>query len=247
MRDIHGRTDGPPPPVDLAHEKRVGDFVRKLIRSGVATAVHDVSDGGLAVALAEMAMASGIGATIPGLAGTDPIPVFFGEDQGRYVVTLNLDPQGEEILAVWDEAKTLGIHAPWIGTTGGAELKLGECACDTGSRTEGRPRIVVSALHGRQVGGDFLMAMDAHEIEKLIKEGIPDAKVTIRDLAGDGDHYAAEVVAESFRGKSRVQQHQMVYDALKGNMGGVLHALAPADQRAGLTACPRSAISSKAW
>ena len=70
------------------------------------------------------------------------------------------------------------------------------------------------------------MAMDAHEIEKLIRDGIPDAKVTIRDLAGDGDHYAAEVVAESFRGKTRVQQHQMVYDALKGNMGGVLHALA---------------------
>ena len=70
------------------------------------------------------------------------------------------------------------------------------------------------------------MAMDAREIEKLIKEGIPDAKVTIRDLAGDGDHYAAEVVSESFRGKNRVQQHQMVYEALKGNMGGVLHALA---------------------
>lgn len=70
------------------------------------------------------------------------------------------------------------------------------------------------------------MAMDAHEIEKLIRDGIPDAKVTIRDLAGDGDHYAAEVVAESFRGKSRVQQHQMVYEALKGNMGEALHALA---------------------
>ncbi len=70
------------------------------------------------------------------------------------------------------------------------------------------------------------MAMDAREIERLIRQGIPDAKVTIRDLAGDGDHYAAEVVAESFRGKSRVQQHQMVYDALAGNMGGVLHALA---------------------
>lgn len=70
------------------------------------------------------------------------------------------------------------------------------------------------------------MAMDPHDIERLIKDGIPDAKVTIRDLAGDGDHYAAEVVAESFRGKSRVQQHQMVYDALKGNMGGALHALA---------------------
>ncbi|MBN9066260.1 MAG: BolA/IbaG family iron-sulfur metabolism protein [Rhizobiaceae bacterium] len=70
------------------------------------------------------------------------------------------------------------------------------------------------------------MAMDANEIARLIREAIPDATVTIRDLAGDGDHYAAEVVAESFRGKSRVQQHQMVYEALKGRMGGVLHALA---------------------
>ncbi|WP_274426835.1 BolA family protein [Chelativorans sp. YIM 93263] len=70
------------------------------------------------------------------------------------------------------------------------------------------------------------MAMSAGDIERLIREAIPDAKVTIRDLAGDGDHYAAEVVSESFRGKTRVQQHQMVYDALKGEMGGALHALA---------------------
>ena len=70
------------------------------------------------------------------------------------------------------------------------------------------------------------MAMSAGEIEDMIKAALPDASVTIRDLAGDGDHFAAEVVSESFRGKTRVQQHQMVYDALKGNMGGVLHALA---------------------
>lgn len=70
------------------------------------------------------------------------------------------------------------------------------------------------------------MAMDAGEIERLIKEGIPDAQVTIRDLAGDGNHYSATVLSTSFAGKSRVQQHQLVYQALKGNMGGVLHALA---------------------
>ncbi|MEM9634666.1 MULTISPECIES: BolA family protein [unclassified Roseibium] len=70
------------------------------------------------------------------------------------------------------------------------------------------------------------MPMNANEIETLIKEALPDAQVEIRDLAGDGDHYAANVVSESFRGKSRVQQHQMVYEALKGNMGGELHALA---------------------
>ncbi len=70
------------------------------------------------------------------------------------------------------------------------------------------------------------MPMSAGDIEDMIKAAIPDAKVTIRDLAGDGDHYAAEVVSEHFRGKTRVQQHQMVYEALKGNMGDVLHALA---------------------
>lgn len=70
------------------------------------------------------------------------------------------------------------------------------------------------------------MAMDAPTIEAMIKEGIPDAVVTISDLRGDGDHYAAYIVSESFRGKSRVQQHQMVYAALQGKMGNELHALA---------------------
>ena len=70
------------------------------------------------------------------------------------------------------------------------------------------------------------MAMDAHEIERLIKARLPDAQVEIRDLAGDGDHYAAHVVSASFKGMTRVQQHKMVYEALQGRMGGVLHALA---------------------
>ncbi len=69
------------------------------------------------------------------------------------------------------------------------------------------------------------MAMSAADIERLIRERFPDARVRIEDLAGDGEHYAAHVVAEAFRGKSRVQQHQMVYDALGGRMGGQLHAL----------------------
>jgi len=70
------------------------------------------------------------------------------------------------------------------------------------------------------------MAMSAADIERFIKEALPDATVDIRDLAGDGDHYAANVVSAAFRGKSRVQQHQLVYSALKGRMGGELHALA---------------------
>ena len=70
------------------------------------------------------------------------------------------------------------------------------------------------------------MPMEAASIERMIKDSIPDAQVTITDLAGDGDHYSALVISSAFIGKSKVQQHQMVYEALKGNMGGVLHALA---------------------
>lgn len=70
------------------------------------------------------------------------------------------------------------------------------------------------------------MAMSAIEIERFIKEALPDAVVDIRDLAGDGNHYAASVTSAAFKGKTRVQQHQIVYDALKGRMGGELHALA---------------------
>ncbi|MCO6052132.1 phosphoribosylformylglycinamidine synthase subunit PurL [Mesorhizobium sp. RP14(2022)] len=124
LRDIHGRADGAPPPVDLAHEKRVGDFMRTLIREGVATAVHDISDGGFALALAEMAMASGIGAkaTLPD--GVDPIPYLFGEDQGRYLLTV-VSTDADRILG---EAKAAGILAEKIGETGGDVLVLGESA-----------------------------------------------------------------------------------------------------------------------
>ena len=77
------------------------------------------------------------------------------------------------------------------------------------------------------------MPMDAREIELMIKAAIPDAEVTIRDLAGDGDHYAATVISASFRGKSRVQQHQIVYQSLKGQMGGVLACAGAADRGTG--------------
>ena len=70
------------------------------------------------------------------------------------------------------------------------------------------------------------MAMDAAEIERLIRARLPDAKIEIKDLAGDGDHYAAHVISASFKGKTRVNQHKIVYEALEGRMGGTLHALA---------------------
>ncbi|WP_265519549.1 phosphoribosylformylglycinamidine synthase subunit PurL [Nitratireductor luteus] len=121
LRDIHGRVEGPPPPVNLDAERRTGDFVRGLIRAGRTTSVHDCSDGGLAVALAEMAMASGIGATIaePGDATAE---AFFGEDQGRYIVAVASDMRD----AVVAEARKAGVSAHVLGVTGGTDLKLGE-------------------------------------------------------------------------------------------------------------------------
>jgi phosphoribosylformylglycinamidine synthase len=103
----------------------VGDFVRTLIADGIATAVHDLSDGGLAVGLAEMAMASGIGATVNQLKDLSPIPVFFGEDQGRYLVTI---PRDRVDWFYQERVKDTGVFAPWIGTTGGSELKLGDAS-----------------------------------------------------------------------------------------------------------------------
>ncbi|CAM3084949.1 Phosphoribosylformylglycinamidine synthase subunit PurL [Sphingomonas antarctica] len=92
LRELHGREDGPPPPVDLTDERKHGDFVRGLIEDGLVTAVHDLSDGGLAIALAEMALASGHGVTLD-RAVPQSAAAMFGEDQGRYVIaTSNGDP-----------------------------------------------------------------------------------------------------------------------------------------------------------
>ncbi len=119
LRDCLGREEGTPPPVDLFEEKRNGDFVRGLIQAGTATAVHDLSDGGLAMGLAEMTMASGIGADISSI-DQPLIPAFFGEDQARYVLTVTAD----EAAALLKRAAALGIAAAQIGITNGKELKL---------------------------------------------------------------------------------------------------------------------------
>ncbi len=116
LHEIFGREDGAPPPVDLAAEKRNGDFVRQLIRSGQVDTVHDCSDGGIALAVAEMAMAGGIGAAITGIPETLPLHAFlFGEDQGRYVIAVDPD-HATDILY---EAKALGVSALVLGLTGG--------------------------------------------------------------------------------------------------------------------------------
>ncbi len=121
LATILGREEGAPPPVDLAAERRNGEFVFALIRGGRVGAVHDLSDGGLAVALAEMAMAGGIGVTIERSAVEGPAHAFFfGEDQGRYVVTAR--PGDSEALLA--EARRAGVPAARLGTTGGRALEL---------------------------------------------------------------------------------------------------------------------------
>ena len=121
LREICGCEIGAPPPVDLAAERRNGDFVRGLIASQTVTTVHDISDGGLAVALAEMAMAGAIGASIE-ISPSLPTPGFlFGEDQARYVVTA----APESAAAIRDAAERAGVACEIIGATGGDTLTLG--------------------------------------------------------------------------------------------------------------------------
>jgi phosphoribosylformylglycinamidine synthase len=121
LRDICGREEGAPPPVDLAAEKRNGDVVRGMIHAGTATAAHDVSDGGLLTALAEMAMAGGIGALL--LATPEsivPHAYWFGEDQARYIVTVPAEQAG----LVLAKMKGCGVPCARIGTTGGDAIVI---------------------------------------------------------------------------------------------------------------------------
>ena len=118
LRDVCGREEGAPPPVDLAAELRHGDFVRSLIDDGAVTAAHDISDGGLLVALAEMAMASGIGAVLEASSELPAHAFWFGEDQARYVVTAkNAD-------VVVQRAKAAAVPLTRLGATGGSVLAL---------------------------------------------------------------------------------------------------------------------------
>ncbi|OCC24752.1 phosphoribosylformylglycinamidine synthase II [Croceicoccus estronivorus] len=117
LRECHGREEGLAPPVDLTLERKHGEFVRKLVTDGRVSAVHDVSDGGILVAITEMAMANGIGARLtPSAQSSNLAAMLFGEDQGRYIVTTS-EPE-----AVLEAARSIGIVAASIGTTGGSTV-----------------------------------------------------------------------------------------------------------------------------
>jgi len=118
LREIHGREDGTPPPVDLKVERRNGDLVRSLIRDRAVTACHDLSDGGLLVAVAEMTMAGNLGASINLPTGADPAGFLFGEDQARYLVTTS------DADSIASRAVAAGVPVLKLGTTGGTSLTL---------------------------------------------------------------------------------------------------------------------------
>ncbi|MBB4659160.1 phosphoribosylformylglycinamidine synthase subunit PurL [Parvularcula dongshanensis] len=219
LRELFSLTEGAPPPVDLAAERKAGELVRRLIESGQVAAVHDVSDGGILVAAAEMAMASG-----EGLALTTPVKerraaFWFGEDQGRYLLAV---PASEADSLVVKSAMA-GVQASRLGVFGGEAVVLDGKDCLS--------LYDLAAIHAGTLPALFEqetdpMPMAADDIKTLILEAMPDAEVQITDLAGDGDHYKARIESAAFEGLNRVQQHQLVYRALKGRMGGELHALA---------------------
>ena len=222
LREIAGREEGrrrrlispPNAPTAISSARRSWP--------GSVRACHDVSDGGLLVAVAEMALAGQTG--VPLLPEPRDVPsheFWFGEDQARYM------------LAVADVGCVAASRRGGRGAgdadrqAGGEDLTLPDGdTISLAALRAAHERFFPAWMDGPADQGRDRMAMPANEIEALIKAALPDARVTVEDLAGDGDHYAASVVSEAFRGKSRVQQHQIVYAALRGRMGGELHALA---------------------
>lgn len=222
LRDLFGVIDGAPPPVDLEAERKNGELIRKLIDEGLITACHDVSDGGLLVAAAEMALAAGRGLNLHTPVKQRKAAFWFGEDQSRYLVAAT--PSAADTLLL--KAAMAGVQASRLGRFGGPDIILDDkdavSLLDLSDIFESRLRDYMNA----EIEKESAMPMAADDIKKLILEAMPDAEIEIEDLAGDGDHYRARIVSAAFNGKTRVQQHQLVYRALKGHMGGELHALA---------------------
>lgn len=227
MRELFGNRNGAPPPVDLAVERKTGEFIRKLVADQVITACHDVSDGGLLVAAAEMALASGEGLELKTPVKARRAAFWFGEDQGRYLIAAA--PGAADSLLL--KAAMAGVQASKIGRFEGTFIRL-----DNGD--DGFDSIALSDLHDLWDGAlpsymttdaqteKTAMPMQADDIKKMILDAMPDAEIELEALVDDGNHYKARIVSAAFNGKNRVQQHQLVYKALKGKMGGELHALA---------------------
>ena len=223
LRELFGMEEGAPPPVDLESERKIGELIRKLIDEGLVTACHDVADGGLLVAAAEMALGAGRGLNLHTPVKARKAAFWFGEDQGRYLVATA--PAAADTLLL--KAAMAGVQASRIGRFGGPDILLDDndalSLLDLSDIFEAALPDYMNADTAKETDP---MPMAADDIKTLILNAMPDAEIEIEDLAGDGDHYRARIVSAAFNGKSRVQQHQLVYKALQGRMGGELHALA---------------------
>ncbi|MHA7871407.1 MAG: AIR synthase-related protein, partial [Hyphococcus sp.] len=212
LRDLFAMEEGAPPPVSLEAERKNGELIRKLIDEGLVTACHDVSDGGLLVAAAEMALAAGRGLNLQTPVKARQAAFWFGEDQGRYLVAAA--PAAADTLLL--KAAMAGVQASKIGRFGGPDILLDDkdalSLLDLSDLFESALPDYMNAMTEKETP----MPMAADDIKKHIVEAMPDAEVEIEDLAGDGDHYRARIVSAAFNGKNRVQQHQLVYKALKG-------------------------------
>lgn len=223
LRELFGMEEGAPPPVDLEAERKTGELIRKLIDEGLVTACHDVSDGGLLVAATEMALGAGRGLNLHTPVKARKAAFWFGEDQGRYLVATA--PAAADTLLL--KAAMAGVQASRIGRFGGPDILLDDNdALSLLDLSDIFEAALPDYLNAETAQETDPMPMAADDIKKLILEAMPDAEIEIEDLAGDGDHYRARVISSAFNGKSRVQQHQLVYRSLKGRMGGELHALA---------------------
>ncbi len=224
LRELFGIDAGAPPPVDLGAERRNGELIRKLIAEGLVTACHDVSDGGILVAAAEMALACGEGLELRTPVKARRAAYWLGEDQARYLIAAA--PGAADTLLL--KAAMAGVQASKIGRFEGSFIRLDEHdAISILDLADIHDRPLADYMRGTDSETkDSAMPMTAETIKAMILEALPDATVEIEDLAGDGDHYRARIVSSAFRGKNRVAQHQLIYRALKGKMGGDLHALA---------------------
>jgi len=142
LREVFGRAEGAPPPVDLVQEKRAGAFIRHLLARDFPCALHDVSDGGALVAVAEMALAAGVGAALATPAGADPAAFWFGEDQGRYILALDT----EFLKQLKGEAKEHGVAATELGAFGGDVLALDGAALALNDLREAHERALPALM-----------------------------------------------------------------------------------------------------
>ena len=217
LRSILDEKNGPPPEINLFNEKNNGETLLQLIKNDFIKSAHDVSLGGILTAISKMCIKSNKGFEFnkPKFLMSE-IEYFFSEDQGRYIVEIN----PKDLKKVTNILEKNSVHYDEIGKIVEKDLVINK-----------KTKVTIDELKSYNTNWlkkvyELIMAMDLKEIEKHIKEALPDALVEIQDLAGDGNHYSATVTSSQFSGKSKIEQHKMVYNSLKGKMGNELHALA---------------------